>query len=67
MSFQPNSASGSEAQARLSYQTSADSPIKQAKEGNKDALVNLVRRVQQRVHALAIRMLGHPADAEDAT
>ncbi len=67
MSFQSNTASGPEAHAILSIETSTNSLIRQAKEGNKDALVDLVRRMQHRVHALAIRMLGHPADAEDAT
>jgi len=67
MSFQSNTVSDSEAHATFGAETTADSLIRQAKEGNKDALVALVLRVQQRVYTLAIRMLGHPADAEDAT
>ena len=41
--------------------------VQQAKEGDKDALEELVRRIQDRIYGLAIRMLYHPADAEDAT
>lgn len=41
--------------------------VEQAKEGDKDALEDLVRRIQDRIYGLAIRMLYHPADAEDAT
>ncbi len=67
MSFQPNTDPSSEAHAMLSVEPSTDSLIRQAKEGNKDALVALVERVQRRVHALAIRMLGRHVDAEDAT
>lgn len=33
----------------------------------KDALEGLVRRIQDRIYGLAIRMLYHLADAEDAT
>jgi hypothetical protein len=32
----------------------------------KKALESLIRRIQDRVYGLALRMLGHPADAEDA-
>ena len=67
MSFQSNPASRSEAHTMLSVDTSTESLIRLAKEGNKDALAALVERVQRSVHALAIRMLGHPAEAEDAT
>jgi len=41
--------------------------VEQAKGGNKNALESLIERIQDRVYGLAIRMLGHPADAEDAT
>jgi RNA polymerase sigma factor (sigma-70 family) len=41
--------------------------VQQAKDGKKDALESLVRRIQDRVYGLALRMLGYPADAEDAT
>lgn len=35
--------------------------------GDADALEDLVRALQDDVYRLAMRMLGHPADAEDAT
>ncbi|MCI4666363.1 MAG: RNA polymerase sigma factor [Neomegalonema sp.] len=38
-----------------------------AQEGGRDALEALVRATQRPVFNLAIRMLGHPNDAEDAT
>jgi len=41
--------------------------VEQAKGGDRDALEELVRRIQDRVYGLALRMLYHPADAEDAT
>lgn len=40
--------------------------VEQAKGGNKNALETLIERIQDRVYGLAIRMLGHPSDAEDA-
>ncbi|MFC1888245.1 RNA polymerase sigma factor [Thermodesulfobacteriota bacterium] len=40
--------------------------VQQAKDGNKEALESLVQRIQDRVYGLALRMLGYPADAEDA-
>jgi RNA polymerase sigma factor (sigma-70 family) len=41
--------------------------VRQAKEGRRDALEKLVRGIQDRVYGLSLRMLGHPADAEDAS
>jgi RNA polymerase sigma factor (sigma-70 family) len=41
--------------------------VQQAVDGDKDALEALVRQIQDPTYALAIRMLWHPADAEDAT
>jgi RNA polymerase sigma factor (sigma-70 family) len=41
--------------------------VEEAKEGDKTALEDLIKGIQDRVYGLAIRMLGHPADAEDAT
>jgi RNA polymerase sigma factor (sigma-70 family) len=41
--------------------------VLQAKDGNKRALESLIRRIQDRVYGLALRMLGYPADAEDAS
>jgi RNA polymerase sigma factor (sigma-70 family) len=40
--------------------------VQQAKEGQREALEALVCQIQDRVYGLALRMLGHPADAEDA-
>jgi RNA polymerase sigma factor (sigma-70 family) len=41
--------------------------VRQAKEGHRDALEDLVMHIQDRVYGLSLRMLGHPADAEDAS
>lgn len=41
--------------------------VEKAQAGNREALEDLVRQVQTPVYELALRMLGHPADAEDAT
>ena len=41
--------------------------VEQAKMGNKDVLEEIIRRTQDNVYGLAIRMLFIPADAEDAT
>jgi DNA-directed RNA polymerase specialized sigma24 family protein len=38
-----------------------------AKEGQRNALEDLVRRIQDRIYGLALRTLFLPADAEDAT
>jgi len=40
---------------------------RKAGEGDKKALEELVRRIQDRIYGLALRMLYHPADAEDAS
>jgi RNA polymerase sigma factor (sigma-70 family) len=40
--------------------------VRQAKEGSREALEGLVRQIQEPVYGLSLRMLGHPADAEDA-
>ncbi len=47
-------------------ETALEDLVQQAKDGKKDALESLVRRIQDRVYGLALRMLGYPADAEDA-
>jgi RNA polymerase sigma factor (sigma-70 family) len=44
-----------------------DALVQQAREGNAEALEQLVVRIQDRVYGLAVRMLAHPADAEDAS
>jgi len=41
--------------------------VERAKRGDKNALEEIVRRVQDNVYGLAVRMLFVPADAEDAT
>ena len=47
--------------------TVVDALVQQAREGNAEALEQLVERIQDRVYGLAMRMLAHPADAEDAS
>ena len=47
-------------------ETTLEDLVRQAKDGKKEALESLVRRIQDRVYGLALRMLGYPADAEDA-
>lgn len=44
-----------------------ESLVKKAKRGDKKALKSLIEAIQDRIYNLAIRMVGHPADAEDAT
>jgi RNA polymerase sigma factor (sigma-70 family) len=46
---------------------SLESLVERAKTGDRAALEEVVRGVQDRVYNLAVRMLWHPADAEDAT
>ena len=48
-------------------ESALEDQVQLAKEGNKKALDSLIRGIQDRVYGLALRMLGHPADAEDAT
>ena len=38
-----------------------------AKQGSRKDLNSLVEQIQNRIYNLALRMLGHPSDAEDAT
>jgi RNA polymerase sigma factor (sigma-70 family) len=51
----------------LSDVPSLESLVDLAKEGQKNALEELVRRIQDRIYRLALRTLFLPADAEDAT
>ncbi len=44
-----------------------DQLVAQAREGNEEALEIVVRGIQDRIYNLALRMLWHPSDAEDAT
>jgi DNA-directed RNA polymerase specialized sigma24 family protein len=46
---------------------SLETLVRLAGEGRRDALEELVRRIQDRMYRLAIRTLFLPADAEDAT
>ncbi len=41
--------------------------VGEAKAGNRTAVEELIRRIQHRIYGLALRMLWHPADAEDAS
>ncbi|MEJ2639986.1 MAG: RNA polymerase sigma factor [Desulfosarcinaceae bacterium] len=41
--------------------------VAQARNGNRGALEQLVAQIRDRVYGLAMRMLSHPSDAEDAT
>jgi RNA polymerase sigma factor (sigma-70 family) len=43
-----------------------DTLVRAAAAGDRDALRAVVESVQDKVYRLALRMLGHPADAEDA-
>ena len=48
-------------------QTSIEKLISQATQGSREALEEVLHRIQDPVYAIALRMLFHPADAEDAT
>lgn len=41
--------------------------VRQAKNGDKQALETVVCGIQDKIYGLALRMLGHPEDAEDET
>ena len=47
-------------------ETALEDLVQQARDGKKDTLESLVGRIQDRVYGLALRMLGYPAEAEDA-
>jgi RNA polymerase sigma factor (sigma-70 family) len=47
--------------------TSLENLVERAKSGDKDVLEEIIRRIQDKIYGLAIRMLYIPADAEDAT
>ncbi len=51
----------------MSIEPSIDQLVEQASEGNEEALEAVVRAIQDRIYNLALRMLWHPSDAEDAT
>jgi RNA polymerase sigma factor (sigma-70 family) len=48
-------------------QTNLEVLVERAKGGDRAALEAIVERVRDRIYNLAVRMLWHPADAEDAT
>ncbi|MBT3255858.1 MAG: RNA polymerase sigma factor [Deltaproteobacteria bacterium] len=48
-------------------ETALETLSEQAREGDKKALEELVKSIQDRIYGLSIRMLYYPADAEDAT
>jgi RNA polymerase sigma factor (sigma-70 family) len=41
--------------------------VRQAQNGNREALEQVIRATQDRIYGLALRMLWHPEDAKDAT
>jgi len=47
--------------------TKLNTLVSQIRQGDKDALEEFVRLIQDKVYGLSLRMLYHPADAEDAT
>jgi RNA polymerase sigma factor (sigma-70 family) len=55
------------ARAIYTGETNLECLVDLAKEGNKEALEELVRGIQGRIYNLALRSLFLPADAEDAT
>jgi RNA polymerase sigma factor (sigma-70 family) len=48
-------------------ETTIEELVERAKRGNRDVLEEIIRRIQDRIYGLALRMLFIPADAEDAT
>lgn len=51
----------------MSEHESLDTLVQKARDGNRASLEVLVKRIQPRMYALAMRMLWHPDDAADAT
>ena len=47
-------------------ETTLENLVDLAVEGDKDALEDLIRCIQDRIYQMALRMLYHPSDAEDA-
>lgn len=48
-------------------ETSLEQYVEAARTGDLEALEMLILAVQQRIYGIALRMLGHPQDAQDAT
>jgi RNA polymerase sigma factor (sigma-70 family) len=55
------------AQEKTTNEPSLEALVELAREGRRDALGELVRRIQDTIYRLALRTLFLPADAEDAT
>jgi RNA polymerase sigma factor (sigma-70 family) len=55
------------AQKKFTGETSLETLVDLARQGRKDALGELVQRIQNNIYRLALRALFLPADAEDAT
>src|SRR6266516_7337276 len=51
----------------MSMESRLEHLVEQAREGDKEALEAVVRDIQDPIYNLALRMLWHPSDAEDAT
>ena len=50
-----------------SMEVTLETLVARANEGDRDALEEVVRAIQDRIYGLALRMLWHPDDAADAT
>lgn len=50
-----------------SIQPTLENLVETARAGDKASLEEIVRRIQDKIYGLSLRMLYHPADAEDAT
>ena len=48
-------------------ESNTESRVESAKEGDREALTEILREIKDRIFGLALRMLGNPTDAEDAT
>jgi RNA polymerase sigma factor (sigma-70 family) len=55
------------AQEKFTDEPSLETLVELAREGRRDALGELIRRIQDTIYRLALRTLFLPADAEDAT
>jgi RNA polymerase sigma factor (sigma-70 family) len=55
------------AQEKFTNEPSLETLVELAREGRRDALGELIRRIQDTIYRLALRTLFSPADAEDAT
>ena len=51
----------------MHVESTLDHLVEQACEGDEEALEAVVIGIQDRIYNLALRMLWHPSDAEDAT